>query len=206
MGIRINSVNSVLRPAAQRTGMLRFPAAAQDDSAVRAVSPAAPFREGEGRYASPPGFRGGDDTPRLGFGPGTVSPAGAAASTLRRQVAEMRQFAPNLREMFTRVRGNEQPAGAEPRRGTGEDVLVGTRDTAETRRESVNLSMNRADATARTNARDFINALNDAARLARDRVQGSGEESRGLRTRPLAERLAGYRPQTAFFPNVDLRV
>jgi hypothetical protein len=198
MGLRINSVNSVLRPAAQRVG-LRFPATAGDDTAIRGVSAPGAYREGEGRYANPPGFRGTEDGPRLGFGPGTVSPAGAAASTIRRQVDEMRVFAPNLREMFARVRSGS--GDSDPRTGVATE-------TAEPP-EPVSRAMNRAAGSAVVGARDFINSLSAAAQAARARVEGAESDagrSRPLRMRPMAERLSGYRPTAGpYFSRVDFR-
>jgi len=125
------------------------------------------------------GFGARDDanTPRAGFGDGTLSPQGAALRTIRRTVEEARDALPTLDD----IRARFQAAAAEDRRAAREAGFAagGLENARETPREELGVRrVERRIPEAAAQARRFISGISEAAASASERTGGETTTAR----------------------------
>ena len=148
------------------------------------------------------------NTPRAGFGDGTVSPQGAALRTIRRTVEETRKSVPTLDELRARF----QAAAAEERRAARE-AGFGTGRTSDNPRSDEELSARRIERRipeAAAQARKFIGGVSDAVAQANDRINGHTPQPRdnGPSIQIRGERVpfANGGDRNGDRPRIDVRV
>lgn len=104
-----------------------------------------------------------DDTPRAGFGDGTVSSPGAALRTIDRGVAAARKVVPSLEQI-------QQERLARNAEGQGQEVG---------KAQPVDLGFTQASANAVAGARDFVNSLGSSMSTVQARLAGREPQTGG---------------------------